>query len=499
MAAPHISVVVPTRDERDNAPLVVERVLAALPGVEVEICFVDDSDDDTPGVIARLAERHPGRVRCLHRTGADRAGGLSTAVMAGLREARGTWVCVMDADLQHPPETLAGMLAAAEAGADLVVASRYVAGGSAGGLDGGLRVLVSRSATGLAHLLFSEARRSSDPLSGFFLCRRALVDGVEFRPVGFKILLELLVLLRDVRVQDVPLVFAERTHGASKAGIGQGVQYLRHLRSLVLDVRGSARTWKFGLVGISGLCVFLPLLWLLTGPVGLPNLAAFAPAFIVALTWNTVVNRLWTYADLRQLGADRGLGGYLGKALLSGVLMFALFAALVTIGIRSPLAGLIAAVASMFLNGVANRPAVKALPVGWALMAADRGVAASLGRLAESIGADRAYLAPANAAGGAESALVERAVRSRQAVLLIQAPSYRAQRRTNVDIRSRLVVPVLRDDEVVAAVVCERLSPRAFDQAALEEATAVVQQLAGHLLADARPAVDTTLAPVTRS
>ena len=123
--------------------------------------------------------------------------------------------------------------------------------------------------------LFTEARRSTDPLSGFFLCRRALVDGIEFRPVGFKILLELLVLLpREVRVEDVPLQFMRRERGSSKASARQGLLYLRHLRSLFLDVKGSARRWKFGLVGLSGVAVFLPLLALLSDVAHLPSLLA---------------------------------------------------------------------------------------------------------------------------------------------------------------------------------------------------------------------------------
>jgi dolichol-phosphate mannosyltransferase len=479
MPAPRVSVVVPTRNERENAPLVVERVLAALPGVDVEICFLDDSTDDTPQVLADLAEAHPGAVRFVHREGDAAAGGLSTAVVDGLRLAAGEYVCVMDADLQHPPETIAAMLTAAEAGADLVVASRYVAGGSTSGLDGIVRRVVSRGATWLARVLFREARRSRDPLSGFFLCRRALVDGVEFRPVGFKILLELLVLLPDVRVADVPLVFGERRHGASKASLGQGLQYLRHVRSLVLDVRGSARLWKFGLVGLSGLGVFLPVLWLLAGPVGLPDLAAFAPAFAVSLVWNTVVNRLWTFADVRQRGADRGVRGYLGKALLSGALMFATYAVLVSLGLRALVGGAIAAATAMLVNGLLNRPAAHAPHQDWVRLAANRGVIASLERLAERIGADRAYVASVDAA--MDSSLVARAVRSRHAVLLVEAPSYRPQRRTNIPAISRLVVPVVRDDEVVAAVVAERRSPRAFGQADLDEAAAAVEQMRGHL------------------
>ncbi|HET9050674.1 MAG TPA: glycosyltransferase family 2 protein, partial [Candidatus Dormibacteraeota bacterium] len=451
MGAPTVSVVVPTRNERENVGLVVERVVAALDGVEVEICFVDDSTDDTPAVLAGLVAERPGAVRFLHREGEARAGGLSTAVIAGLRMATGRYVCVMDADLQHPPETIADMLAAANAGGDLVVASRYVPGGSTQGLDGAVRRLVSRAATRLAHLLFREARRSADPLSGFFLCRRSLVDGVEFRPVGFKILLELLVLLPDIDVRDVPMVFGERAHGASKASVGQGLQYLRHLVSLVLDVRGSARTWKFGLVGLSGLGVFLPLLWLLSGPAGLADIPAFAPAFAVSLTWNTVVNRLWTFADLRQRGADRGVRGYLGKALLSGGVMFTVYALLVSIGWLAVGAGAVAALAAMLLNGLLNRPAPRTTRFDWVRIAADTGVIATLDRLAERIGADRAYVAPVGSS--VESDLVDRATRSRQAILVVEAPSYRPQRRTNIEAVSRLVVPVVHEDAVVAAVV----------------------------------------------
>lgn len=476
---PTLSVVVPTRNEAENAPLLVAGILEALPEVDLEICFVDDSTDDTPAVLSHLADEHPGAVRFVHREGDDAAGGLSTAVIAGLRLARGRYVCVMDADLQHPPATIARMLAAAEGGADLVVASRYMAGGSVSGLDSAVRRVVSRNATRLARLLFHEARRSHDPLSGFFLCRRALVDGVEFRPVGFKILLELLVLLPGVRVVDVPMQFGERRHGASKASIGQGLQYLRHLRSLVLDVRGSARGWKFGLVGLSGLAVFLLLLWVLAGPVGLPDLVAFLPAFAISLTQNTVLNRLWTFADIRQRGADRGVRGYLGRALLSGGFMFGVYAALVAAGLRALPAGAIAALTSMLANGLLNLPAVRSQHRDWLRIAADRGVLASLERLAERIGADRAYVAPLGP--GDNSELVARAARSRQALLLVEAPSYRPQRRTNVEGRSRLVVPIVREGAVVGALVAERRSPRAFSHRDLDEAAAAVEQMGASL------------------
>src|SRR5579862_337800 len=223
--APVVSLVIPTRNEADNVRPLVGRVTAALGATAFEICFVDDSDDATAELLLDIAQADPS-VRCLLRQGADRKGGLSTAVVAGLRMARGQYVCVMDADLQHPPELIPALLAEAERGADLVVASRYVQGGSHEGLGSPVRRLVSREATTLARLLFKEARQSSDPLSGYFLCRRSLIDGIEFRPVGFKILLELLVCVPELRVVDVPMTQSARSAGESKATARQGLLYL---------------------------------------------------------------------------------------------------------------------------------------------------------------------------------------------------------------------------------------------------------------------------------
>src|SRR4029077_1322185 len=139
-------------------------------------------------------------------------------------------VCFAAADTHPPRKPNPRHLAEAERGADLVVASRYAPGGSHQGLGTPVRRLVSREAKVVGRLLFKEARKSSDPLSGYFLCRRALIDGIEFRPVGFKILLELLVCVPDLRVIDVPVPQAARAEGVSKATARQGLLYLRHLR-----------------------------------------------------------------------------------------------------------------------------------------------------------------------------------------------------------------------------------------------------------------------------
>jgi dolichol-phosphate mannosyltransferase len=493
-----LSVVVPTRNEAGNVGPLVERLQAALAGVHAELCFVDDSDDETPALLERLmAEQAGGQVRCLFRSGSERQGGLSTAVVAGLRMAAGRYVCVMDADLQHPPETIRDMLAAAQGGADVVVGSRYVAGGSVGGLDGLTRRMVSRGATRVARLLFSEARQTADPLSGFFLCRRALLDGIEFRPVGFKILLELLVCVPGIEVRDVPLRFQPREAGVSKASMKQGLLYLRHLRSLFFDVRGSARTWKFALVGLSGMAVFLPLLWVLTTYAHLAPLAAFVPAFLLSVAWNTTLNRVWTFADQRRRAAGEGPWRYLRGTTLSGLIMFFTFMLLSLYGLHEMVAAVCATAVGMGANALVNNASVRTAPAVWARIAMDHGVRASLARLAEQVGADRAYLLPADRGGaqpaGVPAELLDRVVRRVRPASWTEAPSYRPQRRTNIESTSLLLVPAVREGKVFAVVVCERRAPRGFLPEALETATRAVDALAERLGADSEVLV---VAPV---
>jgi dolichol-phosphate mannosyltransferase len=493
---PLLSVVVPTRNEEPNVGPLIERLRSTLAGVDHEILFVDDSEDGTPAAIA-AARAGDSRVRVVHREGAERAGGLSTAVLVGIRRTQGEFVCVMDADLQHAPEGIAGMLAVARDGADVVVASRYMPGGNRRGLDGAGRHLVSRAAGAVARALFSEARASTDPLSGFFLCRRRVIDGIEFRPVGFKILLELLVCVPGLRVRDVPLEFAARTRGTSKASVGQGLLFLGHIRSLVFEVQGSARPWKFGLVGISGLAILLPLVVLFTGTAHLPPAAAFLLAYPPSLVWNSALNRAWTFADQRH-GLGDGTARYLERACLSGLSMFGAYAALVAWGTTPVLAAAGGAVVAMLVNGVANRAAVRRRPRLWSEVALNQGVQAALARLAEEIGATRTSLLPPSGSIPPEipAGLLERAVEQRRGVLFTEAAGHRAQRRSNIEVSSTLLIPVVDGHTVEAVLVCERRARTPFDGDQLDAAMTASVALAGLIAADGadrgrRPALRT--------
>jgi glycosyltransferase involved in cell wall biosynthesis len=234
VSVPELTMVVPTYNERDNVRPLLAQLEAALDGVAWEALFVDDSTDGTEHMLAGIAATDR-RVRVLHR--AENRGGLAGAVVDGLAVARGTYVCVLDADLQHPPERIPSMLAAATAsGADVVVASRYVPGGAASGLDGPLRQFYSRGLKMLSRCVFPmRLKRISDPLGGFFLLHRSVVQGVDLRPIGYKILLEILVRCTWRDAAEVPYQFQPRQFGTSKADLRQGMRFLRHLATLAWD------------------------------------------------------------------------------------------------------------------------------------------------------------------------------------------------------------------------------------------------------------------------
>src|SRR5262249_37148549 len=155
---------------------------------------VDDSSDETPTAVEVFGEECPLPVWLLHRAADAREGGLASAVTAGMRAARGDWVLVMDADLQHPPEVAAAVAGTAmRHDVDIVIGTRYAGSGSVDGLDGAARAVSSSGATRLAKTVFPRRLATvSDPMSGLFAVRRDAIDVGRLNPIGFKILLEVL-------------------------------------------------------------------------------------------------------------------------------------------------------------------------------------------------------------------------------------------------------------------------------------------------------------------
>ena len=206
-----LSIVVPTYNERDN----VEPLLRGLDEVRrgwdrgFEVLVMDDrSPDGTGAAFAELATRLGVPVRLVQRTGPR---SLGRAIVEGIRLSRGDLVCVMDADLSHPPPVVLQLLAALN-GSDGVVASRYAPGGGIARWPLSRR-LVSCGATALARVLTHG--RCRDPVSGFFLFRRAALRGLALTGIGDKPLVEILAQ-RPLNVHEVPYEFRDREHGRSK-------------------------------------------------------------------------------------------------------------------------------------------------------------------------------------------------------------------------------------------------------------------------------------------
>ncbi|WP_433794624.1 glycosyltransferase [Actinoplanes sp. CA-252034] len=295
------SVIVPTYNERDNIRALLERLAATLPHDDTEIVFVDDSTDDTPAVIEQAARNFPMAITIHHREKGE--GGLGGAVVEGMRLARGEWIVVMDADLQHPPEIVPDLIAAGlRDGADLVVGSRYAHGGDTGGLAGGYRRMVSRGSTLLVKTLFRNSLLSvSDPMSGLFAIRASSLDAGELRPLGYKILLELIVRNRPGRIVEVPYGFQARHAGESKSTAAEGIRFLKHLASLRIGP-GRLRMLAFALIGISGLLPNQAVLWALLHLTEVHYTAAAVMANVVAVIWNFVLTDALLYRKHRNRG-----------------------------------------------------------------------------------------------------------------------------------------------------------------------------------------------------
>jgi dolichol-phosphate mannosyltransferase len=231
-----VTVLVPTFNEEENALPLVERLQFALQGLKADVLFIDDSPGsdtvDAVAAAANLFNSESFQVDSYQRTSETKWGGLAGAITDGLRMVKTPYAVVMDADLQHPPEAVPTMLSKLFEGYDLVIGSRYCSGGSSEGLSGPMRHFVSRSSTVVAKMLFpTKLSGVTDPMTGFYALDMQAIDADRLQPRGFKILLETLTS-HNLRVAEVPIHFAERHSGASKATFDKGVDYLYQLARL---------------------------------------------------------------------------------------------------------------------------------------------------------------------------------------------------------------------------------------------------------------------------
>jgi len=359
-----LSLIIPTYNESGNISPLVKQIHLAISDYKYEILFVDDaSTDGTVERIEELGKDYP--VRAIVRRDER---GLASAVVKGFQNAGGDILVVMDADLQHPPAVIEQLLAAIEQGADIAVASRYVPGGGCAEWSG-LRKLISRGAIFLAWLFLPQARRVKDPMSGFFALKNSVVEQVSLDPIGYKILLEVLVMGRYREVAEVPFQFQLRELGESKLNFSQEYEYLRHIVRLASRSGEAARFLKFCLVGASGVVVNFGLYLLLTRFAGFTPISDTSSGILsgnIALTisietsiiTNFILNNFFTFSD-RNTG---GAGGFLRRLLrfnlicvLGGLIQIGVANLLaVVLGIADLAAVLIGIIVAFFWNYLLN-------------------------------------------------------------------------------------------------------------------------------------------------
>jgi dolichol-phosphate mannosyltransferase len=289
----HFTIVIPTYNERENVRLITKRVRNILQdkGYIYEILFIDDSCDDTPNVLEQLANEIS-EVRYIHRQGAR---GLASAVVEGFDHAKGEYIIVMDADLQHPPE-LIPLIVTRLTQSDVVIPSRFISGGSDGGLNW-FRKLVSWSARTIGRFSIKRLRDISDCTSGYFGINREVVKGVKLEPIGWKILMEVLVKGHYSKVHEVPYAFEARDAGQSKMSLCEQWNYIKHVIRLIRYSPEDSRFCLFCMIGTLGVFVNLFILSILLTVFQIDGFISSIAASVIAMAHNFLWNDNLTWKD----------------------------------------------------------------------------------------------------------------------------------------------------------------------------------------------------------
>ncbi len=297
-----MSVILPTYNEAENLPVLLDRLVVLLADLDYEIIVVDDNSPDLTWEIADRYAAESSRITSIRRLN-DR--GLSSAVMAGMEVASGRVLAVMDSDLQHDENALIDVITPVLDGeADVSVGSREAEGGSYGEWSK-FRRFVSWGGAQLARQLLGIP--VSDPMSGFFAVSRERYVEVadDVNPRGFKILLEFVARGPRPRVTEVGYRFRERIAGESNLTSSVVGAYLVALIDLFVGRVVSATFTAYALVGLLGVAVRFVVL-LVLGAAGFEWAALIA--FQVSVLTNYAFNNSFTFAPERRRGARAWTG-----------------------------------------------------------------------------------------------------------------------------------------------------------------------------------------------
>jgi len=294
-----LTVIIPTFKEESNIRNIINEVDAVLNqnNLKGEILVVDDNSPDGTISIVNEIKKFKFNVNIIVRL-ADH--GLSQSVADGFAHASSEIFFVIDADLSHPPSLIPVMYTEIIKGNDIVIGSRYITGGGIKKWPLKRRI-ISLGATFLGRLLFPDI---SDPVSGFFVVKKKVVDKAPLKPRGYKILLEVLGKGFWEKDKEIPFEFVDREIGSSKLKLITVIEYAQQVFDIALfslshhqSAAGKEykKVFKFGIVGISGIFVNMGVLWYLTEYIGLYYLVSSLFAIELSILNNFIWNDLWTF------------------------------------------------------------------------------------------------------------------------------------------------------------------------------------------------------------
>lgn len=340
-----LSIIVPTYNESQNIVRMLDSIAETLsPYKGSEIIVVDDNSPDGTAEMAKshakiISTKKKIRIEIISRNGKF---GLSSAIIKGVRYASGDFLVIMDGDFSHPPQVIPSIIQALQdSNYDIVIASRYVKGGSIIGWPFKRR-LMSKGATKIAQ--YGLGIDVKDPVSGFFAFRRDIISGLKFDAIGYKMLLEILVKTKGARVKEIPYTFTNRRIGASKLDANVMFDYLRAVLRLYrygksirqkerrTSVRFLSKAGRFYTVGASGLLInyiasllfntFAPNLWFLYSTI---------IGILISMTSNFFLNKIWTFEDRKfnWKGTGIQLGMFMSFSSLGAIVQLLLVYALV--------------------------------------------------------------------------------------------------------------------------------------------------------------------------
>jgi dolichol-phosphate mannosyltransferase len=288
-----LSLVIPTYNEKENIQKLIKKIQEEFKENKIngEIIIVDDNSPDGTGRILEDLKKKTKNLKVIHRGGKL---GLSSAVLEGWKIADGEVLGVIDADLSHPPEKIKQLFQEIESNkADFTIGSRYIKGGRIEGWNF-KRKLMSKTATLLSRIY----TKVKDPMTGFFMIKKEVIKNVDLNPKGFKILLEIIIKGKYQNIKEIPITFINRVEGKSKAGTKEIFYYLQNLAGYLLYKKNVIKEFvKFGFVGGIGTLVNIAILYLLTEKAGVYYMISSIFSFIIAMSSNFILNKIWTFKE----------------------------------------------------------------------------------------------------------------------------------------------------------------------------------------------------------